>query len=95
MIETGAQEKTSLSPTTKTSVAKAYAARSPTSGMAPFTIRRREPRPQEPADRYLVLRHLPFRFASSPKRMAERDADGLSLCSRARDRRPVVKTAGP
>src|SRR5215471_11051818 len=47
MIETGAQEKTSLSPTTKTSLAKAYAARSPTSGMAPFTIRRREPRPQD------------------------------------------------
>ena len=47
MTETGEQEKTSLSPTTKTSVAKAYAARSPTSGMAPFTIRRREPRPQD------------------------------------------------
>jgi len=47
MIETVAQEKTSLSPTTKTSVAKAYAAQSPTSGMAPFTIRRREPRPQD------------------------------------------------
>ena len=47
MTETGAQEKTSLSPTTKTSVAKAYAARSPTSGMAPFTIRRREPRLQD------------------------------------------------
>jgi hypothetical protein len=40
------QEK-SISQTEKTYVARAYAAQSPTSGMAPFTIRRRAPRPQD------------------------------------------------
>src|SRR4029077_19748359 len=33
--------------TKKTFPAKAYAAQNPTSGMAPFTLRRREPRPQD------------------------------------------------
>jgi uncharacterized zinc-type alcohol dehydrogenase-like protein len=33
--------------TTKSFAAKAYAAKSPTSGMSPATIKRREPRPQD------------------------------------------------
>ena len=40
------QEK-NASQTGNTYVARAYAAQSPTSGMAPFTIRRRVPRPQD------------------------------------------------
>jgi D-arabinose 1-dehydrogenase-like Zn-dependent alcohol dehydrogenase len=35
------------SPAVKTFTAKAYAAQSATSGMAPHTIKRREPRPQD------------------------------------------------
>ena len=43
---TGLQGK-SVSETQKPYVAKAYAAQSPASGMAPFTIRRRVPGPQD------------------------------------------------
>jgi alcohol dehydrogenase (NADP+) len=42
-----AQEEKTASQTGKTYAAKAYAAQSPTSGMAPFTIRRRAPRAQD------------------------------------------------
>lgn len=42
-----ALQEQSVAETKKTYVAKAYAAQSLTSGMAPFTIRRRVPRPQD------------------------------------------------
>jgi alcohol dehydrogenase (NADP+) len=42
-----AQQEKNASQTGTTFVARAYAAQSPTSGMAPFSIRRRAPRPQD------------------------------------------------
>ena len=79
---------TSAALAAKTYEARAYAAASASSPLAPTTIRRRAPGPTGRADRGPLLRGLPLGPAPGPERVAEDHADRLSLCSGSRDRRP-------
>src|SRR5450631_2517563 len=47
MSETAAQQPAKESQKTQTFTAKAFAAQSPTSALAPFAVQRRSPRPQD------------------------------------------------
>ena len=68
--------------------AKAFAAESPTSGLAPLTIRRRNPGPLDVQIDILYCGRVSFGFAPGAQRVAESDADNLSVRSGSRDCRP-------
>jgi threonine dehydrogenase-like Zn-dependent dehydrogenase len=64
---------------TRTLTTRAYQAASPTSPLAPGSIQRRAPRPQDVQIEILYCGVCHSDSAHGPKRVGERDAHGVSL----------------